>query len=354
KYGIGIGYEGKLQEQADNLRDLATGALLGLAIIYIVLAWVFSSYSWPLAIMTAIFFGLTGAVIGHLFAAPFGIHFSMFSAMGLFGLSGIIVNDAIVLVSFYQQLVAEGMERFQAIVEACVRRLRAVLLTSITTVAGLTPMLFETSLQAQFLKPMAISIVFGLFFGTALILLVVPAMLMIIEEQRDHFRGMGQRLAPANWGQLARQVWRFDPVHYRQQPGPEGLGGHLWWVMILGPWLLLMVLGKLPLIVAAGQAGHLALAIPGGILWGLMAGLGAFFLWQLFRRRRQAPHSAARWLLAVVMGGLLMAIFAPLAGPEGNPLALAFWEQAKTTVWIALVLLPLLFWTRRSAHTLTR
>ena len=124
-----------------------------------------------------------------------------------------------------------------------------MLLTSITTVAGLTPMLFETS-PAQFLKPMAISIVFGLFFGTALILLVVPAMLMII-EQRDHFRGMGQRLAPANWGQLARQVWRFDPVHYRQQPGPEGLGEHLWWVMILGPWLLLMVLSRLPLILAA-------------------------------------------------------------------------------------------------------
>ena len=354
KYGIGIGYEGKLQEQADNLRDMATGALLGLTIIYIVLAWVFSSYSWPLAIMTAIFFGLTGAVIGHLFVAPFGIHFSMFSAMGLFGLSGIIVNDSIVLVSFYQQLVAEGMERFQAIVEACVRRLRAVLLTSITTVAGLTPMLFETSLQAQFLKPMAVSIVFGLFFGTALILLVVPAMLMIIEEQRDHFRGMGQRLAPANWGHLAQQVWRFDPVHYRQQPGPQGLGGHLWWVMIFAPLLLLMILGKLPVLLETARSGPLALAIPVGILWALMTGLGAIFLWQLLRRKRQAPYSAARWLLTVVAGGLLMAMVAPLAGPEGNRLALAFWGQAKTTLWIALVLLPLLFWTRRSAHTLTR
>ena len=110
RYGIGVGYEGKLQEQAENLRDLATGALLGLAIIYIVLAWVFSSYSWPIAIMVAIFFGLTGAVIGHIFTAPFGIKFSMFSAMGLFGLSGIIVNDSTVLVSFYPQLVAEAME----------------------------------------------------------------------------------------------------------------------------------------------------------------------------------------------------------------------------------------------------
>ena len=246
------------------------------------------------------------------------------------------------------------MERFQAIVEACVRRLRAVLLTSITTVAGLTPMLFETSLQAQFLKPMAVSIVFGLFFGTALILLVVPAMLMIIEEQRDHFRGMGQRLAPANWGHLARQVWRFDPVHYRQQSGPQGLGGHLWWVMIFAPLLLLMILGKLPVLLETARSGPLALAIPVGILWALMTGLGAIFLWQLLRRKRQAPYSAARWLLTVVAGGLLMAMVAPLAGPEGNRLALAFWGQAKTTLWIALVLLPLLFWTRRSAHTLTR
>lgn len=354
KYGIGVGYEGKLQEQADNLKDMATGALLGLALIYVVLAWVFSSYSWPLAIMTAIFFGLTGAVIGHIFTAPFGIKFSMFSAMGLFGLSGIIVNDSIVLVSFYQQLVAEGMERFEAIVEACVRRLRAVLLTSITTIAGLTPILFESSLQAQFLKPMAVSIVFGLLFGTVLILLVVPAMLMLIEEQRDRLQGVGPHLAPANWGELARRAWRFDPAHYRQQPGPQGLGGHLWWVMILGPWLLLTILGKLPLLLQAlkADAGPLLIA-PSALLWLAMMGLGAAFLWQLFRRRQRASRLAVYWLLVTGFGSLLIAALAPLAGLQGELLAGAFWSQARWSLVTALIVLPLLFWSRRSAQTLT-
>ncbi len=354
RYGVGVGYEGKLQEQADNMRDMATGALLGLAIIYIVLAWVFSSYSWPLAIMTAIFFGLTGAVIGHLLTAPFGIKFSMFSAMGLFGLSGIIVNDSIVLVSFYKQLIAEGMDRFDAIVEACVRRLRAVLLTSITTVAGLTPILFETSLQAQFLKPMAVSLVFGLLFGTALILLVVPSMLMIIEEQRDRVQGVSHHFAPGNWGTLAQRLWRFDPQHYRQQPGPQGLGGHLWWVMLLGPLLLLKLLGLLPPLIEAGKAGQWLVAIPVGGIWLAMTAFGALFLWQLFTRRHTAPASARRWLLLTGIGGLLIAILAPWAGDTGAELAAPYWALANSTLWYGLIMLPLLFWTRRSASTLTR
>ena len=355
RYGIGVGYEGKLQEQAENLQDLATGALVGLAIIYIVLAWVFSSYSWPLAIMTAIFFGLTGAVIGHIFTAPFGIKFSMFSAMGLFGLSGIIVNDSIVLVSFYQQLVAEGMERFQAITEACVRRLRAVLLTSITTVAGLTPILFESSLQAQFLKPMAVSLVFGLLFGTGLILLVVPAMLMLIEEQRDRFQGLSQHLAPRHWPNLLQRAWRFDPIHYRQQPGPQGLGGNLWWAMLLGPTLLLKVFACLPLLKSvASEQANLQLIAPAGVLWLLMLGLGLAFLWSLFRRRQQTQALALYWLLITGLGSLTIASFAPLVGHHGEALANSFWSLARWTLVTGLIVLPILLWGRRSAHTLTR
>jgi multidrug efflux pump subunit AcrB len=355
RYGIGVGYEGKLQEQAENLQDLATGALVGLAIIYIVLAWVFSSYSWPLAIMTAIFFGLTGAVIGHIFTAPFGIKFSMFSAMGLFGLSGIIVNDSIVLVSFYQQLVAEGMERFQAITEACVRRLRAVLLTSITTVAGLTPILFESSLQAQFLKPMAVSLVFGLLFGTGLILLVVPAMLMLIEEQRDRFQGLSQHLAPRHWPNLLQRAWRFDPIHYRQQPGPQGLGGNLWWAMLLGPTLLLKVFACLPLLKSvASEHANLQLIAPAGVLWLLMLGLGLAFLWSLFRRRQQTQALALYWLLITGLGSLTIASFAPLVGHHGEALANSFWSLARWTLVTGLIVLPILLWGRRSAHTLTR
>ena len=305
--------------------------------------------------MTAIFFGLTGAVIGHIFTAPFGIKFSMFSAMGLFGLSGIIVNDSIVLVSFYQQLVAEGMERFQAITEACVRRLRAVLLTSITTVAGLTPILFESSLQAQFLKPMAVSLVFGLLFGTGLILLVVPAMLMLIEEQRDRFQGLSQHLAPRHWPNLLQRAWRFDPIHYRQQPGPQGLGGNLWWAMLLGPTLLLKVFACLPLLKSvASEHANLQLIAPAGVLWLLMLGLGLAFLWSLFRRRQQTQALALYWLLITGLGSLTIASFAPLVGHHGEALANSFWSLARWTLVTGLIVLPILLWGRRSAHTLTR
>jgi multidrug efflux pump subunit AcrB len=99
-----------------------------------------------------------------------------------FGLSGIVVNDSIVLVTFYRHLREDGVPVQEALVEASCQRLRAVLLTSLTTIFGLTPLLFETSLQAQFLIPMATSIAFGLMFSTLLVLLAVPALLAIYEH----------------------------------------------------------------------------------------------------------------------------------------------------------------------------
>jgi multidrug efflux pump subunit AcrB len=104
---------------------------------------------------------------------------------GLFGLTGIVVNNSIILVSFYQGLRDQGMALREAIIEASCQRLRAVILTSATTIAGLTPLLFERSVQAQFLVPMAISIVFGLGVATVLVLLVIPALLRIYEERFD-------------------------------------------------------------------------------------------------------------------------------------------------------------------------
>ena len=107
---------------------------------------------------------------------------------GLFGLSGIVVNDSIILVTFYKHLRAGGTPVREALIEASCLRLRAVLLTSLTTIAGLTPLLFETSLQAQFLIPMATSIAFGLAFGTVLILLVLPSMLFVYESVAERLR----------------------------------------------------------------------------------------------------------------------------------------------------------------------
>ncbi len=185
-YGVEFSLEGGTARQADALGDLRTGMLLGLLLIYIVLAWVFGSYGWPLIVMSAIPFGLTGAVFGHWLL---GMDLTLLSLFGFFGLSGIVVNDSIILVTFYQRLRNEGYAVHEALVEAACQRLRAVLLTSLTTIAGLTPLLFETSTQAQFLIPMAVSIAFGLAFATLLILLVVPTMLSIYEQLHARYAG---------------------------------------------------------------------------------------------------------------------------------------------------------------------
>jgi len=179
QYGVKIGFGGKAADERDTLGEMLTGLVLALILIYIVLAWVFASYTWPVAVMFTIPFGLTGAVLGHLVMDR---DLTILSLFGLFGLSGIIINNSIVLLSFYKGFREQGVAPKEAIVEAACQRLRAVLLTSMTTIAGLTPILFEESLQAQFLIPMAISIVFGLALGTLLILFVVPSMILMLEN----------------------------------------------------------------------------------------------------------------------------------------------------------------------------
>ncbi|MAR90820.1 MAG: acriflavin resistance protein [Pseudomonadales bacterium] len=194
RYGIGLGLEGKAKDQQETLDDMKLGMMIGLALIFIVLAWVFSSYLWPVAVMAAIPLGLTGSILGHLLMNQ---DLSMFSLMGLFGLSGIVVNDSIVLITFFAQLRSRGMPVHEAIVEAICARFRAVVLTSLTTIAGLLPILFETSLQAQFLIPMAISIVFGLAYGTFLILFFVPAIITYLEAASAGLARLGRRSGPA-------------------------------------------------------------------------------------------------------------------------------------------------------------
>lgn len=184
RYGVQASFEGANKRQRETMGDMLTGVALALTLIYIILAWVFASYSWPVAIMLAIPLGLTGATLGH---GLLGIDLTILSLFGFFGLSGIVINDSIVLITFYKKLRQQGMGVREAVIEAACQRLRAVLLTSLTTIAGLTPILFETSLQAQFLIPMAVSIVFGLAYGTVLILLFIPAMLTVIENMRGRF-----------------------------------------------------------------------------------------------------------------------------------------------------------------------
>ncbi len=193
RYGISYSFEGSAASQRDTLSDLRIGVAMALILIYLVLAWVFSSYGWPLIVMTIIPLGLTGAILGHWIM---GMNMTLLSIFGFFALSGIVVNDSIILVTFYKHIRAGGMAVREALVEAACQRLRAVLLTSLTTIAGLTPLLFETSRQAQFLIPMVTSIAFGLAFATLLILLVVPSLLSIYEDVRQWFierRALGHR-----------------------------------------------------------------------------------------------------------------------------------------------------------------
>lgn len=165
-----------LAEQEDTfLNDARLGLILCLTGIYIVLAWVFASWVRPLVVMAIIPFGLVGTIFGHHFHE---VPLSMFTVVGLLGLTGIIINDSIVLVSTVDEY-AETRGLVPSIIDGAADRLRPIMLTSATTVLGLTPLLFERSQQAQFLKPTVITLVYGLGFGLFLVLLVIPALIAI-------------------------------------------------------------------------------------------------------------------------------------------------------------------------------
>ena len=163
-----------LAEQEDDFRnDAMRGLVLTLAGIFMTLAWIFSSWTRPLVVMAIIPFGLVGTIFGHWWH---DIPLSLFSVIGLIGMVGIIINDSIVLVTTIDEYSKErGL--FPAILDGVTDRLRPVLLTTLTTVLGLSPLLYETSSQAQFLKPTVITLVYGLGFGFVLVLIVVPALM---------------------------------------------------------------------------------------------------------------------------------------------------------------------------------
>ncbi len=179
RHGIAFSFEGRAADQRETMADMRAGLVLGLGLIYLVLVWSFGSWSWPLVVMAAIPLGLAGAIYGHWLL---GLNLTILSMFGLFGLAGIVVNNSIILVSLFKELQHKGAAMQEALVGAACGRLRAVLLTSLTTIGGLTPLLFETSLQAQFLIPMAASIAFGLGFSAVLVLFFVPALLSLLES----------------------------------------------------------------------------------------------------------------------------------------------------------------------------
>lgn len=174
-----IALEGQAEETSTTGTSLARGFIIGLLGIFILLSFQFRSYSEPLVVMVAIPLALIGVIWGHLLM---GLELSMPSMMGFVSLAGIVVNDSILLVTFLKLRRADGLAALEAAKRASRERFRAVLLTSLTTIVGLLPLLSEKSLQAQVLIPLVTSIVFGLLVTTILVLLVVPALYLILHD----------------------------------------------------------------------------------------------------------------------------------------------------------------------------
>ena len=182
--GISFDMEGEEKERKDSLGSMLEGFKLALVAIFVLLAIPFRSYSQPLLIMSAIPFGIIGAVLGHLLM---GFNLSILSMFGMVALSGVVVNDSLLLIDRANRNRRYGMSMHEALMEAGTRRFRPILLTSLTTFFGLMPMILETSVQAQFLIPMAISLGFGILFATGITLLLIPALYMILEDIRRMF-----------------------------------------------------------------------------------------------------------------------------------------------------------------------
>ncbi len=185
RHGVKHGLSGKSLQDRMILDTMQVGSLLTLLFIYLILAWVFASYLWPLAIMAAIPFGLTGAIAGHWLM---GIDLGAMSLLAFFALTGIVVNDSIVLISFFKDAIDDGVPVRTAIADAARARFRAVILTSLTTIAGLSPLMFEPSSLAIYMAPIAVTLCWGLLVATLLVLLVVPALIVLIESARERLR----------------------------------------------------------------------------------------------------------------------------------------------------------------------
>jgi multidrug efflux pump subunit AcrB len=177
--GVRYKLEGQSNEQAETVAAMSRYFIMALLIIYGLMAIPFRSYMQPLIVMSAIPFGFVGAVLGHLFM---GLDLSMLSVMGMAALAGVVVNDSLVLVDFVNRRREDGLSVIEAARTAGVQRFRPVMLTSITTFAGLTPLILEKSVQAQFLIPMAVSLAFGVMFATLVTLMLVPSGYLILDD----------------------------------------------------------------------------------------------------------------------------------------------------------------------------
>ena len=263
---------GLSEQESEFLSDARTGLILVLLGVYLVLAWVFASWTRPVVVMSIIPFGLVGTIYGHYL---WDVPMSMFTVVGLLGMTGIIINDSIVLVTTIDEY-AEERGLIPSIIDGAADRLRPVLLTTMTTVLGLAPLLYEGSSQAEFLKPTVITLVYGLGFGMVLVLLVVPALIAV----------------QADIGELARSArrgLRFRAVLPRLTIGAAALVTLGWFAVTLG-WAA--ATGAMPDLLAdalpmlSGMSGALAAFLAGvALICGVAYVLGALSLAALRSRR---------------------------------------------------------------------
>ncbi|MCK4507261.1 MAG: efflux RND transporter permease subunit, partial [Desulfuromonadales bacterium] len=189
--GLSYDMEGEDKNRRESMESMFNGFKLVLIVIFALLAIPFRSYSQPLLIMVAIPFGIVGAILGHFIM---GYDLSILSMFGIVALTGVVVNDSLLLIDYTNRMRRKGKSLLDAVIEAGQRRFRPILLTSLTTFFGLMPMILETSVQAQFLIPMAISLAFGILFATGITLLLVPSLYLILEDARE-FVGLQERHA---------------------------------------------------------------------------------------------------------------------------------------------------------------
>lgn len=176
--GITWSFQGSQADMRESTQALWGGFALAMMVIYALLAVAFRSYTQPLIVLGAIPFGIVGAVLGHILL---GYDLSLISLMGVIALSGVVVNDALIMID-YTNKKRQDQAAFSAILDAGVRRFRPILLTTLTTFGGLTPIILETSRQATYLIPMEISLGFGIVFATSIILVIVPCLYLALED----------------------------------------------------------------------------------------------------------------------------------------------------------------------------
>ena len=192
--GLKYSMEGEGKEQMESLADVKTGFVFALFCIYALLAIPFRSFTQPFVVMMAIPFGIVGAVVGHLIM---GLDITFISLFGLVGLAGVVVNDSLVLIHATNRLRREGANAHDAVTQAGVLRFRAIILTSLTTFAGLTPIILERSLQAKFLIPMAVSLGYGVLFATFITLLLIPSLYLILEDLLNFTARIKEKIRPS-------------------------------------------------------------------------------------------------------------------------------------------------------------